>query len=102
MQYIYLSNCKNYCKLKIFKVKVHRAIFHGKVSVQRHQSVPVTFVVMQWRIQDFMAGGGEERQLPREVRQPINLQFFLPKTAWKWKNLDREGAPVPVDPESSR
>ena len=37
---------------------------------------------LQWRIQDFPRGGG--RQLPK-----LLLFFtFLPKTAWKWKNLD--------------
>ena len=50
----------------------------------------------QWRIQDFPQGG---RQLPK-----LLLFFtFLPKTAWKWKNLDPRGggraslAP-PLDP----
>ena len=38
----------------------------------------------QWRIQDFPQGG---RQLPK-----VLLFFnFLPKTAWKWKNLDPRG-----------
>ena len=38
----------------------------------------------QWRIQDFPQGG---RQLPK-----LLLFFtFLPKTAWKWKNLDPQG-----------
>ena len=32
--------------------------------------------------------------IPEGVRQTIILQFFLPKTAWKWKNLDWEGARV--------
>ena len=38
-------------------------------------------ILSQWRIQDFPQGG---RQLPKML-----LFFnFLPKTAWKWKNLD--------------
>ena len=46
----------------------------------------------QWRIQDFPQGG---RQLPK-----VLLFFnFLPKTAWKWKNLDPQGgARVPGAP----
>ena len=26
------------------------------------------------------------------------LQFFLPKTVWKWKNLDPQGCALPLDP----
>ena len=50
----------------------------------------------QWRIQDFPRGG---RQLPKML-----LFFnFLPKTAWKWKNLDPQGGGArpwrpPLDP----
>ena len=49
-------------------------------------------VGIQWRIQDFPQGG---RQLPK-----LLLFFtFLPKTAWKWKNLDPQGgARVPGAP----
>ena len=50
----------------------------------------------QWRIQDFPQGG---RQLPK-----VLLFFnFLPKTAWKWKNLDPRGggARVPGAPLGS-
>ena len=49
-------------------------------------------IPIQWRIQDFPQGG---RQLPK-----LLLFFtFLPKTAWKWKNLDPQGgAHVPGAP----
>ena len=47
---------------------------------------------IQWRIQDFPRGGG--RQLPK-----VLLFFnFLPKTAWKWKNLDPGGGARPWCP----
>ena len=46
-------------------------------------------------------GSGGSRIFPRGVRQlPKLLLFFkfLPKTAWKWKNLDPRGARVPGAP----
>ena len=46
---------------------------------------------MQWRIQDFPQGG----------RQPPKLLLFftfLPKTAWKWKNLDPQGGRASLAP----
>ena len=47
--------------------------------------------IYQWRIQDFPRGG---RQLPK-----VLLFFnFLPKTAWKWKNLDPGGGARPWRP----
>ena len=54
--------------------------------------------IFQWRIQDFPQGG---RQLPK-----LLLSFtFLPKTAWKWKNLDPQGGRAslapPLDPPMS-
>ena len=48
-------------------------------------------VPCQWRIQDFPQGG---RQLPK-----VLLFFnFLPKTAWKWKNLDPQGGRASLAP----
>ena len=52
--------------------------------------------VLPWSVAD--PGFPSERQLQRRVRQPIIFQFFLPKTAWKWTNLDHEGGRVPGVP----
>ena len=49
----------------------------------------------QWRIQDFPEGGANS--------QSGCVSHFLPKTAWKWKNLDWGGFPgVPLDPLMQR
>ena len=50
----------------------------------------------------FTSGGSRISQgapTPVGGRQPIILQKLLPKTAWKWRNLDPEGAlGTPLDP----
>ena len=53
----------------------------------------------QWRIQDFPDGGAPTSKVGAPT---YYLAKFLPKTAWKWKNLDREGgARVPGAPPRS-
>ena len=50
----------------------------------------------QWRIQDFPDGGAPTSKVGALT---YYLATFLLKTAWKWKNLDREGgARVPGAP----
>ena len=58
---------------------------------QRNLESATGSINIQWRIQDFPQGG---RQLPN-----VLLFFnFLPKTAWKWKNLDPRGGTRPWRP----
>ena len=38
--------------------------------------------------------GGEEAPTPKVGMVTICFAFFLPKTAWKWKNLDPGGEGV--------
>ena len=63
-----------------------------KLNLQQHVLQMVYY--FQWRIQDFPWGG---RQLPNWVCQPIICKF-LPKTIWKWKNLDSGGGARPWHP----
>ena len=39
--------------------------------------------------------GKGRHQLPTGVHQAINFANYLPRTAWKWKSLDREGSTCP-------
>ena len=48
----------------------------------------------QWQIQDFPEGGAN----PEFWAKTYHLARFLPKTALKWKQLDRQGACVPSAP----
>ena len=50
----------------------------------RHLSGHIHFVQDQWRIQDFPDGGAPTPNWDYFAN-------FLPKTAWKWKNLDPLG-----------
>ena len=65
--------------------------FHFRLIQQILHQILTFFRSEQWRIQDFPRGG---RQLPK-----VLLFFnFLPKTAWKWKNLDPRGGARPWRP----
>ena len=58
--------------------------------------IRVPCCLFQWRIQDFPdGGGGANFQVWGENYYFANS---FPKTAWKWKNLDPEGARVPGAP----
>ena len=50
--------------------------------------------INQWRIQDFPEEGAPT------PKSAIILPFFLPKTAWKWKNLDGGGGRVARVPDA--
>ena len=90
----FYKNILNWKKLKLM-IPYHEFKPHIKSDDEVNLFTEANWMQYQWRIQDFPEGGRANSQ------KCYYFSIFLPKTAWKWKNLDPQGEswrPLPLDP----
>ena len=105
----------NYCRLRIYYslAKWDKYVFVKigiDIQVKTFQKFRLVNVVIfcryqvrsmyaiQWRIQEFPNKGPPTPKCGAKI---YYLARFLPKTVWKWKKMDQEGAHVPGALESA-